>query len=77
MSDIEKPISVYVCRDATGEVCFVGRTRDVKRRAAEHAARGWTISRTLRTDANAARNVEQALINRLGGPTNDEQNRPR
>lgn len=68
--------NVYVCRDETGAICFVGRTRHVERRNAEHAVRGWTIAHTLETDVVASRDVEQWLVNRLGRQRSDDPKSP-
>ncbi|HEY3830705.1 MAG TPA: hypothetical protein VGO03_00265 [Acidimicrobiia bacterium] len=64
----EGDVAVYVARDAGGVIRFVGYTRNLERRAAEHASRGWRLEEALmvRTDVATARSVEQAIINRLG-----------
>ena len=59
--------NVYVCRDETGALCFVGRTRHVERRNEEHAQRGWKIAAALETPIDAARDVEQWLVIRIAG----------
>jgi hypothetical protein len=56
-------ISVYGARDAKGRFRFVGRTRNLERRAAEDAARGWTVTEIARVDdLNTALGLEQTVL---------------
>ncbi len=57
------PISVYAARDSQGRFRFVGRTRYLDRRAAEHAARGWTVKELASVaDLETALGLEQTVI---------------